>query len=59
MNRGELQGVRILEGSSYELLWTPAVRVGIRDYLPVDVGLSWFLSDFGGYQTVFHRRGDK
>jgi CubicO group peptidase (beta-lactamase class C family) len=54
MNRGELEGRRILDASSYELLWAPAVGVGARDGRMVHVGLSWFLSDYAGYQTVSH-----
>jgi CubicO group peptidase (beta-lactamase class C family) len=54
MNRGELEGRRILEASSYELLWAPAVEVGVRDNRQRYVGLSWFLSDYAGYQTVSH-----
>jgi CubicO group peptidase (beta-lactamase class C family) len=54
MNRGELEGRRILDASSYELLWAPAVKVGSRDNRRVHVGLSWFLSDYAGYQTVSH-----
>jgi CubicO group peptidase (beta-lactamase class C family) len=56
MNRGELEGERILDASSYELLWTPAleeVRVS-SDNRPVHVGLSWFLSEKAGYQIVSH-----
>jgi CubicO group peptidase (beta-lactamase class C family) len=58
MNRGELDGTRILDESSYELLWAPAVEVGVRDYRPVHLGLSWFLSEYAGYQTVYHGGGD-
>jgi CubicO group peptidase (beta-lactamase class C family) len=54
MNRGELEGKRILDASSYELLWTPAVKVGTRDNKRVHVGLSWFLSDYAGYQMISH-----
>ncbi len=54
MNRGELDGRRILDASSYELLWTPAVEAGVSDGQPRYIGLSWFLSDYGGYQTVSH-----
>jgi len=54
MNRGELEGRRILDASSYELLWEPAVLVGARDNIPRHVGLSWFLSSYAGYQTVSH-----
>jgi CubicO group peptidase (beta-lactamase class C family) len=54
MNRGELEGRRILGASSYELLWAPAVEVGVSDNKPVHVGLSWFLSEHAGYQKVYH-----
>ena len=54
MNRGELEGRRILDASSYELLWAPAVSVGARDNKPRHIGLSWFLSYYAGYQTVSH-----
>jgi CubicO group peptidase (beta-lactamase class C family) len=54
MNRGELEGGRILDASSYELLWEPAVRVGVREGMATDVGLSWFLSNYAGYATVSH-----
>jgi CubicO group peptidase (beta-lactamase class C family) len=54
MSRGELEGRRILDPSSYELLWEPAVEAGVRDGRPVHVGLSWFLSDLAGHPTVSH-----
>jgi CubicO group peptidase (beta-lactamase class C family) len=56
MNSGELDGKRILDASSYELLWTPAleeVRVS-GDNRPVHIGLSWFLSEKAGNQIVSH-----
>ena len=58
MNKGELEGVRILDASSYDLLWTREVRVGIRDGMPLNVGLSWFLSYYAGYDTVSHGGAD-
>lgn len=54
MNRGELDGRRILDTASYELLWAPAVDAGVRDGRPLHVGLSWFLSDLAGHPTVSH-----
>ena len=54
MNRGELEGARILDASSYELLWTPEVEVGAGDGRPRYIGLSWFLSEHAGHQTVSH-----
>ncbi|MGD8791311.1 MAG: serine hydrolase [Anaerolineae bacterium] len=54
MNGGELEDRRILDASSYELLWTPEVEVGTRDGRPRHIGLSWFLSEHAGHQTVSH-----
>jgi CubicO group peptidase (beta-lactamase class C family) len=56
MNRGELEGRRILAASSYDLLWTPALeRVRVSsDNRPVHVGLSWFLSEKEGCRIVSH-----
>jgi CubicO group peptidase (beta-lactamase class C family) len=54
MNRGELEVARILDASSYDLLWAPAVEVGTSGGRPRHVGLSWFLSEYAGYQTVSH-----
>jgi hypothetical protein len=51
-----LEGRRILDESSYELLWTPALE-GVRvsgDNRSVHVGMSWFLSEKEGYQIVSH-----
>jgi CubicO group peptidase (beta-lactamase class C family) len=56
MNRGELDGRRILDASSYDLLWTPAIE-NVRvsgDNRPVHIGLSWFLSEKEGCQIVSH-----
>ncbi len=57
MNGGELEGTRILKSSSYKLLWTPSVEVERGDR-SVNVGLSWFLSERDGHQTVSHSGGD-
>ncbi len=58
MNRGELEGTRILNASSYELLWEPAVMVGIKNRRRVQLGLSWFLSGFNEQPIIFHGGGD-
>jgi CubicO group peptidase (beta-lactamase class C family) len=54
MNRGELDGHRILQTATYDIIWTPAAR---RDET-VRVGLSWFLSEIRGQKAVFHGGGD-
>lgn len=51
LNRGELNGRRILRPKSYDLLWTPTTdtpKGGSK------VGLSWFLGELGGHRTVSH-----
>jgi CubicO group peptidase (beta-lactamase class C family) len=55
LNRGELDGVRILRPSTYDLMWTPTKlpttpsRVG---------GISWFLSKYRGNSVVEHGGSD-
>jgi CubicO group peptidase (beta-lactamase class C family) len=56
MNSGELGGRRILDASSYELLWTPALE-GVRmadENRPVHIGLSWFITEIEGYRVICH-----
>jgi CubicO group peptidase (beta-lactamase class C family) len=53
LNRGELNGRRILRAESYDLLWTPTFS---ND--DVTVGLSWFLGEHDGHRTVGHGGGD-
>ena len=54
LNRGELDGARILEEQSYDMMWRPSAKVSET----VDVGLSWFLEERGGTRVVFHSGGD-
>ena len=58
MNRGELEGTRILDASSYELLWKPTLTARVRGDNRVLIGLGWFLSSFHGQPTVEHGGGD-
>jgi CubicO group peptidase (beta-lactamase class C family) len=54
INRGELDGNRILKSSTYDLLWKPAATVqGLGQ-----VGISWFLGDLKGEPIVMHGGGD-
>jgi CubicO group peptidase (beta-lactamase class C family) len=55
LNRGELDGQRILKSSTYELLWKPAAAVPGRSW---HVGISWFLADVEGDRIVMHNGGD-
>ncbi len=53
MNYGELEGNRILNRSTYELMWKPA---GPRFQ---NVGLCWHLAKHGNWQVVYHSASDK
>lgn len=52
MNRGELDGKRILKGSTYDMMWKPAGEQFTR------VGISWFLGKHRDIPTVGHSGGD-
>jgi len=52
MNRGELDGKRILKSPTYDLMWKPA-----GEQFP-DVGISWFLTKYRGNAVVNHSGGD-
>ncbi len=52
MNRGELDGKRILKASTYDLMWKPA---GDKWQ---NIGISWFLGARKEYKTIGHSGGD-
>lgn len=56
LNRGELDGHRILQSSSWERMTTPVMRVHaeMHDW----VGLSWFLTKYQGHALVDHTGAD-
>jgi len=54
MNRGELDGHRILDSSTYDLMWQ---RRGPRAG-KASIGISWFLGELDGEKSVFHDGGD-
>lgn len=54
MNRGELDGHRILDGSTYDLMW----RRGGPRAGKASIGMSWFLDELDGEESVFHDGGD-
>jgi CubicO group peptidase (beta-lactamase class C family) len=62
LRRGELDGRRILDAKSYDLLWTSTTEsptvAPIETHRGVRVGLSWFLGEHEGHRTVFHGGGD-
>ena len=53
LNRGELDGRRILKDSTYDAMWTPAEATQ-----EARVGISWFLRSYKGQQIVMHGGSD-
>jgi CubicO group peptidase (beta-lactamase class C family) len=64
LNRGELDGKRVLKSSTYDLMWKPSVDVefcndaGDCRKPGRQIGLSWFLEMKNGHQVVSHGGGD-
>ncbi len=50
LNRGQLNGKKILNVSSYDLLWKPLVTAG-KD---TQIGLAWFITQYNGYKIIEH-----
>jgi CubicO group peptidase (beta-lactamase class C family) len=55
MNRGELEGVRVLNAPTYDVMWKPAAEFGGK---PSPTGISWFLGEYRGNRLVAHDGGD-
>jgi CubicO group peptidase (beta-lactamase class C family) len=55
MNRGELDGVRILKAETYDVMWRPSGEFGVK---PSPAGDSWFLGKYRGHQIISHDGGD-
>jgi CubicO group peptidase (beta-lactamase class C family) len=54
LNRGELDGQRILKSSTYDVMWKPAAELKPAS----SVGISWFLTEVNGERAVLHNGGD-
>lgn len=52
LNRGELDGKRILKSSTYDVMWKPASEQWQQ------ISISWFLRKYKEYQVVTHSGGD-
>lgn len=52
LNRGALDGTRILGDSAYEQLWKPTVEIAPNR------GLSWSLDEHDGHRMISHMGGD-
>jgi CubicO group peptidase (beta-lactamase class C family) len=55
LNRGQIEGRRILRPESYDALWTGTTQTAVEG---ARIGLSWFLGTHAGRRTVFHPGGD-
>jgi CubicO group peptidase (beta-lactamase class C family) len=53
LNRGELDGQRILKRETAESMWRPVV-----DALGMKEGISWFTTEKSGHRLVLHSGGD-
>ena len=54
LHRGKYHDVRILEDSSYNILWTNSVNLKDKPA----VGASWFLNEYHGLKTMSHGGSD-
>ncbi len=54
LNRGELDGVRILSAASYDQMWQPVAKTDIPDPAASQYGLGWMIGEHQGEQTVGH-----
>ncbi len=52
MNRGELEGKRILKEATYDVMWKPAGDNWQH------IGISWFLGKHRDHRTISHSGGD-
>lgn len=55
MNRGELDGARILKSSTYEVMWKSAGKFNGK---ASPAGISWFLDNYKGNELIGHDGGD-
>ena len=62
MNKGFLNGKRILDESSYKLLFEPQFKASDERFFNENadqfIGLSWFIKQYRGFKTIFHSGGD-
>jgi CubicO group peptidase (beta-lactamase class C family) len=53
LNRGALDGHRIVAPAAYDTMWQPYASTDDEDWWP-EVGLTWFIGRRHGYRTVGH-----
>jgi CubicO group peptidase (beta-lactamase class C family) len=56
LNRGSLDGGRVLSPQTYDLMWRPQAATG-NSYWP-EMGLGWFLGERSGERCVGHEGAD-
>lgn len=57
LNRGELDGRRILSMDSHNLLWTPTVQIPSDQFVfpnRSEYGLGWYIGEYVGHRIVSH-----
>jgi steroid delta-isomerase-like uncharacterized protein len=54
LNRGELDGIRILQESSYDEVWTPHADTTIPDEVVGKYGLGWMIGEYKEHQIISH-----
>ena len=62
LNRGELDGTRILSAAAYDEMWTPYSETGWAEgFGPIwtSYGLGWFMGEEGGHDVYNHAGGDE
>src|SRR5262245_13946395 len=52
LNRGELDGKRVLKDTTYDIMWKPAGEKWQQ------IGISWFLGKYREHRTISHSGGD-
>ena len=60
LNRGELEGRRILQASTHDMMWRPAHHAGDAGETgpPSGPGISWWLGVYRGTRMIRHEGGD-
>ena len=60
LNRGEYEGRRILQASTYDIMWKPAHQPGgpAEDGRSSTAGISWWLGVYRGTRMITHEGGD-
>lgn len=58
LQRGKLDGVRILPASAYDTMWHPEIPTAIPSPWERTLGLGWFLGEHDGHRLVGHGGGD-